>query len=232
MSRTNQKLYIIHGWTYNLDKWQPILPMLKKAGFDPILLSVPGLTAPSDKVWTIDGYANWLQQELADEPKPLVVGHSNGGRIALRFENLHPGRLKGLVLIDAAGVPHQTSKSRAKIVVLRVMAKIGKPLKYVPIVRRVFYRLIGGQDYLNAPANMKKTMQNMLAANDLLDFAAVSVPTTLIWGSEDQQTPLADGKFMAQHIPGAQLHIIDEARHAPMYTHADQVAEIIEAALL
>jgi pimeloyl-ACP methyl ester carboxylesterase len=227
----SQKIYIIHGWTYNLDKWQPILPLLQKAGYDPVVLRVPGLTSPSRKVWDIDGYVDWLKGELAREPAPVVIGHSNGGRIALRFDNCYPGRLKRLILIDAAGVPQQQAPRKAKLTVLRALAKLGRPLRHLPVLKNIFYRLIGAQDYLQAPANMKKTMQNMLDANQLIDFAAVSTPTTLIWGEQDTQTPLADAKFMARHIPGAKLLTIKDGRHAPMFTHPQQVAAYITEAL-
>lgn len=227
----SQKLYIIHGWTYSLDKWQPIVPLLEKAGYEVVLLKVPGLTAPSKKVWDIDGYVAWLANELANESAPLVVAHSNGGRIALRFENTYPGKLKKLILVDAAGVPEQQTPKKAKLGLLRGIAKLGRPLRRVPGLRKVFYRAIGGHDYLQAPTNMKQTMQNMLKANELIDFAGVVAPTTLIWGDHDQQTPLSDGKFMERHIPGATLQVVKDARHAPMFTHPDEVAALIIEAL-
>jgi pimeloyl-ACP methyl ester carboxylesterase len=227
----SQRVYVVHGWTYNLDKWQPIVPLLQKAGIELTFLKVPGLTAPSDKVWNIDDYVEWLKGELKNEKQPIVIGHSNGGRIALRFENTYPGRIKKLILIDAAGVPHEQASSRLKLSVLKVISKLGKPLKHIPLVKKAFYRLIGAQDYLQAPSNMKKTMQNMLDANELIKFDKVSVPTTLIWGAHDQQTPLSDGKFMEQHIPDATLHTINGSRHAPMFTHSEEVAKLIVEAV-
>jgi pimeloyl-ACP methyl ester carboxylesterase len=222
-----QKLFIIHGWTYDLDKWTGVCQVLKEQGFEPVQLKVPGLTTPSDTVWDIDGYVDWLDTELRQEADPIVIGHSNGGRIALSYVQRHPGRLKQLILIDSAGVPHAQVKSRAKLKLLRTMAAIAKPFIRTPALKRFFYKVIRAQDYFNAPPNMKLTMQNMLAADATIDLSAIKVPVTIIWGRDDAITPLADGQRLAAGIKGSKLQIIDEARHSPFANHPDEVAAII-----
>ncbi len=225
------KLFIVHGWTYNLDKWAELVKSLELAGHQPVLLKVPGLTAPSDKVWTIDDYVEWLKTQLDGQTKPAIIGHSNGGRIALAYDQKYPGKIGKLILIDSAGVAHADPARRAKLSALKAIAKVGKPLAKVPGVSRVFHRVIGANDYHNSPPNMKATMQNMLAADTDIDLAKTSVPTTLIWGSDDTQTPLADGQTMARQIPGAKISVVTGGRHAPMFTHTDQVAKLIIGAL-
>ncbi len=222
-----KKIFIIHGWTYNLDKWANVTVSLKSRGLEPVFLKVPGLTEPSDKVWDIDGYINWLDTQIGSEPKPIVIGHSNGGRIALCFAQKHPGRLGQLILIDSAGIAHNERRSVVKLNVLKVLSKVGKVFAYVPVVRKAFYRLIGAQDYLNAPPNMKLTMRNMLAVDQNIDLGAVKLPVTIIWGRDDEITPLTDGQKMQAAIAGSTLHIVDGARHAPFFTSPDEVAKII-----
>ena len=225
------RVFIIPGWTYNLDKWTYCLAQLRAQGIDAVVLPVPGLTAPSDKVWDIDGYVKWLGEQLKGIPKPTVLGHSNGGRITLAYAQANPGRIGQLILLDAAGVPHEQLLRRMKLGILRSISLLGKPVRRVPLLRKVFYRLIGAADYNQAPDNMKRTMRNMLAANKTIRFQDIDTPTTLIWGSQDEQTPLRDGKFMAKTMPHASLHVIKGARHAPQATHTDQVVAIIKDAL-
>lgn len=225
------KLFIIHGWSYNLDKWQKISPLLEAKGFKPIMLRVPGLTAPSDQVWDIDGYVAWLDEQLAGEKEPIVIGHSNGGRIAMAYAQKHPGRLKQLILIDSAGLTHREFVRRLKLKVLYILSKMGKLFGAIQPLRRLFYKVIGARDYYQAPANMRTTMQNMLAADNLIDPAGLSLPTTLIWGRGDTITPLKDGQRLHGLIAGSELHIVDEARHAPQDTQPEQVAELIEKAV-
>ena len=33
------KIFIIHGWTYTTNKWQPLVADLQSKGFEPVLLS-------------------------------------------------------------------------------------------------------------------------------------------------------------------------------------------------
>src|SRR5690349_17232860 len=100
-----KKVFIVHGWTYSLDKWTEICGLLRNMGIEPIQLRVPGLTEPSDKAWDIDGYVEWLNDKLKDEKNPVVIGHSNGGRISLAFVQKYPNKLGKLILIDSAGIP-------------------------------------------------------------------------------------------------------------------------------
>lgn len=225
-----KKVYIVHGWAYSLDNWTAFCQQLKDAGITPVQLHVPGLTTPSKKVWDIDGYVAWLDDELKGEKHPIVIGHSNGGRIALAYAQKHPGRLHQLILIGSAGVVHDEPRQRMKLKALTIVSKIGKPLAKVPIIKKVFYKLIGAQDYRDAAPNMKKTMQNMLQANKEIKLDQINLPVTLIWGRNDGFTPLGDGQTMERELPQAKLHIINDARHNPYFTHVDQtVAFVLEA---
>src|SRR5205085_6528900 len=87
------KVFIIHGWTYSLEKWTELCELLREQGIEPIQLKVPGLAEPSDKVWNIDGYITWLGDQLKGEVKPTIIGHSNGGRIALSYIQKYPGKI-------------------------------------------------------------------------------------------------------------------------------------------
>lgn len=226
-----KKIFIIHGWTYSLDKWNEVVKILRERGVEPVQLKVPGLTEPSDKVWDIDGYVEWLDGKLKGETEPIILGHSNGGRIALAYAQKYPGRLKQLILMDSAGLAHNDLLPRTKLATLRTLSKAGKPLARLPALKKAVYKVIGAQDYHNAPPNMKLTMQNMLKADNEIDLSKIKLPVTLIWGRDDTQTPLKDGRKMHATLKGSSLHIIDDARHGPMATHPTQVADIIMKAI-
>ena len=76
-----QKLYIIHGWTYTTAPWTKTIELLKKSDIEVEMLHVPGLTSPSKKVWAIEDYVKWADQNIPDGA--VALGHSNGGRILL-----------------------------------------------------------------------------------------------------------------------------------------------------
>ena len=85
-------LYIIHGWTYTVEPWKNTLAMLRDNGISVKMLHVPGLTERSDKVYTIDDYVKWANENIPDGA--VALGHSNGGRILLNLCADNPEKLK------------------------------------------------------------------------------------------------------------------------------------------
>lgn len=220
-------VYIIHGWTYTIEPWTATVSILRSKGVEVVQLRVPGLTAESNQVWDIDGYVEWLRGVLKDARQPIILGHSNGGRIALNYLKKYPGSFEKLILLNAAGINVSNEKISLKRRVFRIASKVLKPLKYIPGVRKVVYRLIGGSDYDNAPANMKKTLHNMLESDKNLTLTDISTPTAVLWGKNDPITPLAQGRKMAHDLPHATIHEFDGWAHAPYITDPVGLAEAI-----
>ena len=221
------KIYIIHGWTYTIKPWDKVVEILKNNGIEVIQLEVPGLTSPSDAVWTIDKYVDWLDKSLAGDNSPVVLGHSNGGRIALNLASRKPDRFKHLILLDSAGVYDGTFKTTTKRRVFKGLSVIFSPLKKNPFLRKVVYKLSGSGDYNRAPENMKTTLNNMLASDKLLNLSKVKTPTTIIWGREDKITPLWEAHVLEKKIIGSQLRVYDKWTHAPYIHYPDEVADAI-----
>jgi pimeloyl-ACP methyl ester carboxylesterase len=221
------KIFIIHGWTYTLDKWTELCNILRSYDIEVVQLKVPGLTAKSNKAWNIDDYITWLHEQLQGETKPIVIGHSNGGRIALNYASRYPSALGKLILIGSAGVYHGDLLSKTKRGVFKAAAKVGKPLARVPIAKKVFYRVIGAKDYYKASEHMKETMRNMLVADHKLNLKNIQIPVQLIWGGQDNATPLSDAHKLQQELHQASLEIINGAGHSPHASHPNHVADII-----
>ena len=124
-------LYIIHGWTYTIEPWKQTLEKLRDKGISVKMLKVPGLTSESKKTYTIDDYVKWANQEIPDGA--IALGHSNGGRILLNLCAKKPDKLKYLILLDSAGIYEPTTKKK----IVSFLAKIGKPLKKIPIINKL-----------------------------------------------------------------------------------------------
>lgn len=221
------ELYIIHGWTYTIEPWTSVVSILRSKGVTVHQLRVPGLTSESDAVWDIDSYVEWLHEALDGATRPIVLGHSNGGRIALNYLKKYPGAFDKLILLNAAGINVSNEKISFKRRVFRIAAKLLKPLKYIPLVRKVVYRVIGGGDYDRAPANMKQTLHNMLESDKNLDLTDIQTRVAVLWGKNDMTTPLAQGRKMAQDLPNATLKEFEPWAHAPYITHPVELAMAI-----
>ncbi len=216
-------LYIIHGWTYTVEPWKSTLKILKDNGINVKMLNVPGLTEPSNKVYTIEDYVKWADREIPDGA--IALGHSNGGRILLNLCAKKPTKLKYLVLLDAAGIYEPSARKRF----VERMAKIGKPLKKIPIVDKAFHKLTGSTDYSRAPENMKKTLANMLVSDKDLDFSKVETPTFILWGKKDTTTPPRQATAMYEKLPHAELKFYANWTHAPYISDPEGLARVLTA---
>ena len=218
-------LYIIHGWTYTVKPWEKTLALLKEAGVKVKMLHVPGLTEASEKVFTIDDYVKWADHEIPDGA--VALGHSNGGRILLNLCSDEPEKLSKLILLDAAGIYEMTFKKRAT----KTLAKLGRPLKKIPVIEKAFHRLTGTTDYSKAPENMKRTLENMLESDRHLNLSAVTTPTVMLWGKKDAVTPPRQAEKMVAELPNAKLKFYANWTHAPYISDPEGLAKAILGAL-
>ncbi|MBO4276118.1 alpha/beta hydrolase [Candidatus Saccharibacteria bacterium] len=214
-------LYIIHGWSYTIEPWRMTLGILRDSGLKVKILKVPGLTEPSKKIYTIDDYVKWADSEIPDGA--IALGHSNGGRILLNLCAKKPNKLKYLILLDAAGVYEPSAKKK----IVASLAKIGKPLKKIPVVNKAFHRLTGTTDYSRAPENMKVTLSNMLESDKNLKLSDVTTKTYLLWGKKDTVTPPRQATKMYESLPNAELKFYARWTHAPYISNPEELAKAL-----
>lgn len=224
-SLKGQKFYIIHGWTYTTAPWTQTIAELEKQGLEVEMINVPGLTAPSKKVWTIEDYVNFADRKIPKDA--IALGHSNGGRILLNLLSAKSDKLKHLILLDAAGVYQNDTKRD----VARSLSKKLGFLKKVPGVTKVWHKLTGASDYARAPENMKKTLSNMLDSDKKLDLTKVTTPTSILWGAADTVTPPDQAEIMHEQLPNNTLTIYPAWTHAPYLSHPQELAKAIIEAL-
>lgn len=220
------KVFVLHGWTYSTEKWQPFINLLKQKGMEAKILRIPGLTEDLDRVWTIEDYVSWLKKIIGSD-KVILIGHSNGGRIVLAFTNSFPQKVEKLILIDSAGIYHNELPIRVKRIIFKAIAKIGKKLTSSKTFKNLFYKLTRESDYKDLDKNLKQTMVNLISADLRPILSKIQAPTLIIWGEHDTITPLSDGLIMNKFIKNSRLKIISDAKHSPQFTHPQKVAELI-----
>jgi pimeloyl-ACP methyl ester carboxylesterase len=212
------KLYIIHGWTYRPEPWHEVINELKKLGVDAELLRVPGLGTKSTKTFTIDDYVKWAREQLPQGS--YALGHSNGGRILLNLLSNDPKYLKGVILLDSAGIWEQANRR----MVLKALSKAFAPLKKSKFIRKAVHRVIGANDYENAPDNMKITLDNMINSDKTLDLSKVTTRAEIIWGEDDQTTPLRQGRKMHELLKNSELTTKPGWRHSHYLVSTSELA--------
>lgn len=227
MATKNTPTFILHGWTTDISKWQPLTSLLKKKGVPAKILKIPGLTSKLDKSWTLNNYVSWLSKEIGQHSSVNLIAHSFGGRVALRFDIKNPNTVKKLVLIDSAGIRPVGIAATLKRVSFKAIAKLGKHLTKNQRARQMLYHLAQEKDYYQANHILAKTMANVIEDDQRPELSFVKAHTLIIWGSGDKVTPLRDGRLINKTITGSTLKIIDGAKHSPQYTHPEQVSELI-----
>jgi pimeloyl-ACP methyl ester carboxylesterase len=204
-----------------VEPWKKTIELLREKGLSVKMLHVPGLTEESKKEFTIADYVKWADQEIPDGA--IALGHSNGGRILLNLCAEKPEKLKYLILLDAAGIYEPSMKKK----MVEKVAKIGKPLKKIPLVDKAFHRITGSTDYSKAPENMKKTLVNMIDSDKSLDLTKVETKTFILWGKKDTTTPPRQATMMYEKLPNAELKFYANWTHAPYISSPDELARAL-----
>lgn len=191
------------------------------------MLNVPGLTVETQRIWTLDDYVQWLYEKLINEKEIVLIGHSNGGRLAIAYAAKYPDKLNKLILIDSAGIYHNELPIRLKRLIFKLVAKTGTRITASEYLRKLLYKVTGESDYKNASPLMRKTMINLISKDLTMLLSEIKVPTTIIWGRLDKITPLSDALIMNKKIKNSKLYIIEEAKHSPYFTHPEELGKKI-----
>ena len=151
--------------------------------------------------------------------RPVLVGHSNGGRTILQMVGRMGYEADRILLTDAAGLPVRRSLwsrirtaafKTGKWFILHLWPKSGRE-QMMHELRSIF----GSDDYKAAPPVMRQTLVKLIH-DDLTDaLPAIRVPTLLIWGEKDDATPLYQAQAMEKLIPDAGLVTFEGCGHFP-----------------
>lgn len=223
-----RKIYILHGWTYSIEGWKKINSFLQSKGLKTVILKIPGLTEKIEKPWAISDYLDWLKKILEKEKsKIILLGHSNGGRIAANFTILYPQFVEKLILIDSAGIYHNELPLKIKRFLFGNAARFGKKLTSSGILKDLLYKMARTSDYKNALPFSKQTMLNLLESDANFDFSKIKTQTLIIWGKLDTTTPLKDGESINRAIENSELFVVANAKHSPQFTNPEIVCDKI-----
>ena len=74
---------------------------------------------------------------------------------------------------------------------------------------------------------MKKTLGNMIDSDKTLDISKVTTKAQIIWGSDDQTTPLRQGQKMHELLPNSELTVKKGWRHSHYLVSSSELAEEI-----
>lgn len=210
---------LLHGWGASRESLRG-LGILFQHLFQVHLIDLPGFgEAPLPPVdWDTNKYADLVDRYLAERRLGSVVllGHSFGGRVAIRLAARKVPHVQGLVLLGVPGLPRESwSWRRARRVAIRLLRRVlswVRPLTGPGPLER-HSRRFGSRDYLAAGALRPLLVRTV--NEDLSECArAVTCPVLLVYGENDTESPpLLGRRYSALMGDRATLEVVPHKDH-------------------
>ncbi len=234
--KKKQDVVILHGWNLSAERFAPLTSSLTRLGYRVHTLDLPGFgkEPPPEKPWHVIEYAEFLKRHFERNhiKKPVLIGHSFGGRVALKFAQLYPNDVSALVL---SGTPGFSPVAKGKLLFFLVLAKVGRVLFSVPPLtffanwaRRLLYYAAGTKDFFRAEGVMKQTFKNVVQDYLVDAMESLAAPCLLLWGEFDLLVPVAIARQIHEVIPRSELTVIPQADHGVPFKEADVFASYVD----
>lgn len=235
---TGLPVVLLHGWGCDWQIWSPVIGQLSDR-YQLIIPDLPVLgesTLPEGTIWDSFQYTTWLHellQELIPNTPFVLAGHSFGGKIAAIYAAEYPSQLlKGLIIIDASGLPvklttkEQLTQSLAGLIPQPVKKSLGAGIK-----KLVLNHLKVATDYQEANEQQQAVLRKIVREDISHELAQISLPSLLIWGKQDTTTPLEKGELFAELMTNATLKVFENSGHYPFVDETDLFISTVETYL-
>lgn len=205
---TPPQVVALHGWGRSGADFTEVVQ-----GLDAVAIHLPGfgITPEPAEVWSSERYADEVAAALADLPPVVLVGHSFGGRVAVRLAAKYPQLVRGIVL---TGVPLlrlvTAPKPSLAFRTVRALAKVGLVSK-AQLEAQKHRR--GSADYRAASGVMRDVMVTVIAEDYRDDLAKVAVPVRMVWGEFDTSAPTDAGLAASRLVTNATFRQVPGAEH-------------------
>lgn len=216
----------VHGWTLDLDVWEPQAPL--SAQLRMVRYDRRGFGFSSGQPSLAADVAD-LRSLIArlDIANPLLVGMSQGARVVLEFAARHPGVARGLVLdgppaladaVDAAGdLPLgelQQVAVRAGLPAFRELWR-AHPLTQLVTADPRTHALL---DHILARYPGRDLQPGAAVARDSIDarlLAQVRLPVLIVNGMRDTEFRRRAGQRLRESLENAEHVLLANAAHLP-----------------
>lgn len=223
-NKLGKTLVLLHGWGQNIEMMMPIGNEFKK-DYRIIILDLPGFghsDVPSN-VWDIKDYADCVYELLSELhiAKPILIGHSFGGQVALCYSYSYP--TEKLCLLASPFRPHKSKKTFKGFVY--------KIIKKTPILKNhleYFKNYFGSTDYKNAKGVMRDILVKKVNLDMSSDLTKVKCPTLIVWGDQDTALPIEDAYFLQDNIKNSKLIVYENATHYAYLEHRNELIKALQ----
>lgn len=227
-------LVLLHGWGCDWQIWSPVISELSKE-FRLIIPDLPafGQSEAPPEPWVSEQYVDWLHNFLSAElgsDSFSIVGHSFGGKLAALLAATHPQvGVRKLILVDSSGLP--IALSPIKVLQKNMLSLIPESVKGV-VPARLKYQFLkmsgSATDHFQSTDQQRLIFKRIYQEDISRQLPKITLPTLIIWGAEDTDTPPAQAVRFQELIPGSDLVILDSAGHFPFIDQPQQCITLIK----
>ncbi|MBC8591441.1 alpha/beta fold hydrolase [Wansuia hejianensis] len=220
-----EPIIVLHGWGANIDTVIPIVNILKDR-YKVYAIDLPGFgksQEPREVIGSFE-YAEIVRKFIKDEgiDRTHLIGHSFGGKLSIILSSKYPEIVNKIVLIDSAGlIPKRGPKYYFKVYSFKTLRFLYKNLFFwLNNEKKMekFYKKFGSDDYQNASGIMRKILVRVVNENLKSLLKEIKGSTLIVWGDEDDATPLYMAKIMEKEIPDSGLVVLEGTGH---YSYLD-----------
>lgn len=202
------------------------------------LIDLPGHghSPPPPAPWGVPEHGSLLHDYIETEIQgPVsIIGHSNGGRIALYMTSSpdHADLVDRLVLISPSGVKPKRSWSQAVRSGLATTLKT--PFQLLPeplhtpamdwLRHSLVWRMLGSSDYNALSGVMRETFVKTVNYHLNGALSRIEVPTLLFWGTADEAVSRRQMAVLEDALADCGLVELEGAGH---YGHLDQFDTVL-----
>jgi len=235
-------LLVLHGWGSSKRVMMPVAKSLEdiRASY---VLDFPGFGESNEphEPWSVDDYADAVEAFISMLPDDHidVLVHSFGGRVILKLLNRPKGRqiIQKVLITGGAGMKpnrpfkYYVRKYTAKTLKAPFMI-LPNPLKEKALnwLRGTnLWKSLGSSDYSQLSGVMRQTFVKTVTEHLENCLPEIEHETLLLWGRNDDATPIYQAERIEQGIDNAALVVIEDAGHYAFLDKPKQFAAIAKA---
>lgn len=216
-----KNIIILHGWGAQSQSFFEVKTLLEKEGYTVEVPDLPGFgkNAIKKESLTFADYVTYVHDYIKQRANQvIIIGHSFGGRIAIKLAALYPELIYKLILTGSSGIQHPLPSVKKRFVygLTKIFGPLTRVLGLYTFIRKYIYYAIGEMDYYQA-GSLTKTFKNVYQVSISQDLPKITSPTLLIWGGKDYIIPIADADYMKSNIKHSQLIIVPGGSHKLPY---------------